>query len=127
MRLHQPEDVAAGRIGVHPEQQVRRRQVEEAERVRLDQLGQVDDATQVGGRLRDLDRHDRVARLGRGDQVADRADPADPGHQARHLVERPALAQLLEAPELGDVELRVLDHASVVELDRDLRVPLDPA
>ena len=93
--------------------------------MRLDQLSQVDDPPEIGGRLGDLDRHQRVAGLRRGDQVADRADPADPGHQARHLVEWPALAQFLEAPELGDVELRVLDFASIVELNGDLRVSLD--
>ena len=43
-----------------------------------------------------------------------------------HLPERPALAELLEPAELRDVEPRVAYLPVVVEVDRDLRVPLDP-
>ena len=39
-------------------------------------------------------------------------------------VERPAFAELLEAAELGDVEMRVLDVAVLIQLQRDLRVAL---
>ena len=99
------EDVARGRVGVHAEQQVGRGQVEEAQRVRLHDLREVEDAAQVGRRLRDAHGQDGVARLGRGDQVAHRADAADARHQRRHLVERPPFAELLEAAELRDVEL----------------------
>ena len=63
-----------------------------------------------GGRR--LDREDLVARLRRGDEVADRADAADARHDRGHLVDRAALDDALEAPELGDVELRV-DHLAV--------------
>ena len=45
--------------------------------------------------------------------------------QAGHLAERPALAELLEAAELGDVEAGVGHVTGVVEEDADLRVPLD--
>ncbi len=116
--LGDAEDVALGGIGVEAEQQVGRGQVEEAEGVGLDDLGQVHQPAQVGPGRRRLDREDLVARLGRGDQVADRADPADPGHDRRQLVHRPALADALEAAELGDVELGVGDLAGVVEVDR---------
>ena len=40
--------------------------------------------------------------------------------------ERPALADALEAAELGHVEVGVLHLAAFVQLDRDLGVPLDP-
>ena len=74
---------------------------------------------------RDPHGQDRIAGLGRGDQVADRADPADARHERRHLRERAALAELLEAAELGDVEIRLFHAALLVEVDRDLGVPLD--
>ena len=43
----------------------------------------------------------------------------------RHLGERPAFAEFLEAAELGDVKVRVFDAAIVVEVQRDLGVPFD--
>ncbi len=66
-----------------------------------------------------------VARLGRGQEVADRADPADAGGDPGHLVERAALAEPLEAAELGDVELGVGHLSGVVEIDGDLGVAFD--
>ena len=121
-----PEQVPAGRLGVEAEQQIRRGQVEEAEGVGLHDLGQVQDPAQVGPGRGRLGGQDLVAGLGRGDQVADRADAADAGHDRRQLVHRPALADALEAAELGDVEVGVGDLAVVVELDGDLGVALDP-
>ena len=79
----------------------------------------------LGGGRRDAHGEDLVAGLGGGDQVADRADAADARHERRHLGEGPALAELLEAAELGDVEMRLLDAAVVVEVDGDLGVALD--
>ena len=40
-------------------------------------------------------------------------------------MERAAFAELLEAAELGDVEVRVLDLALLVQVDRDLGVAFD--
>ena len=57
--------------------------------------------------------------------MAHRADAADARHQRRHLVKRPAFAELLEAAELGDVEVGFLDVALLVQMDRDLGVALD--
>jgi hypothetical protein len=94
--------------------------------VRLDHLRQVEDLAEHRGRLGDPHREDGVARLGRGDEVADGADAADARHERRHLVERAPLAELLEAAELRDVEPGVGDVTGVVELQRDLRVPFDP-
>ena len=74
----------------------------------LDQLGQVDAAGAAAlAAAGDVDRQQRVAGLGRGQQVADRADAADAGGDDRHLAEGAALAELLEAAELGDVEAGV--------------------
>ncbi len=122
----QAEDVPPGRVAVHAQEQVGAAQVEERQRVRLDDLAQVHEPAELVGGRRDGHREDLVARLGRGQQVADRADPADPGRDPGHLPERPPLAELLEAPELGDVEAGVAHLAGVVELDRDLGVALDP-
>ena len=72
-----------------------------------------------------MHRQDLVAGLRRREQVADRADAADAGHERRHLVERAALAQLLEAAQLRDVELGVAHAARVVELQGDPGVTLD--
>ena len=71
-------------------------------------------------------RQDRVPGLGRGHQVADRADPADSSGDPGHLPERSSLAELLEAAELRDVESGVGHLPRLVEVDGDLRVPLDP-
>ena len=106
-----PEQVPAVRLGVEAEQQIGRGQVEEAEGVGLHHLGQVQDPAQVGAGRGRLDGQDLVAGLGRGDQVADRADAADAGHDRRQLVHGPALADALEAAELGDVEVGVGDLA----------------
>lgn len=127
VRTQHAEQVASTGLGVEAEQQIRRGQVEEAEDVGLGDLGQVHDAAQVDGGRGRLGGQDLVAGLGRGDQVADRADAADPGHDRRQFVHRPALADALEAAELGDVEVSVGDLAVVAELDGDLGVPLDPS
>ena len=44
LRSHYAEDMAACRIGLHAEQEVRRSEIEEAQRVRLHHLGQVQHA-----------------------------------------------------------------------------------
>ena len=73
----------------------------------------------------ELDADDLVARLDRGQVMADRADAADALGDQRHLEEHPAFAELLEAAELVDVEDRLLDLALVVQMDDDLGVAFD--
>ncbi len=121
----QAEHVPRRRVAVEAEQQVRPAQVEEAQGVGLDDLGQVHQAAQLVGGRGDVHRQDAVARLGRGQQVADRADPADARRDRRHLPEGPALAEALEAAELGHVEAGVAHLARVVQVDAYLRVALD--
>ena len=120
------EDVPRGRVAVHAEEQVGGAEVEEAQRVRLDDLPQVHQATELLGRLGDLHREDDVTGLRRGHQVAHGADPTDPRRDAGHLPEGPTLAELLEATELSHVEPRVRHVPLVVEVDRDLGMALDP-
>ena len=62
------EDIALGRRRVPAEQKVRRAQVEEAQRVALDDLAEVHQAAQLVGGGRDVDGHDGVAGLGGGEQ-----------------------------------------------------------
>ena len=87
----QPENVAARRVGIEAQQQVRRREMEEAERVGLHELRAVDQLAQLDAGLGRRHRHDGVAGFGRGQQVAHRADAADARGDGGHLVERPAL------------------------------------
>ena len=99
--------------------------MEERQRVRLDNLAQVHEPAQLVRRRRNGDGEDLVARLGRGQQMADRADAADPGRDSGHFPERTPLAELFEPAELGHVEAGVGDLAGVIELDRDLGVTFD--
>ena len=126
MLLQQARDVALGRIGVQAEQQVRGREMEEGQRMRLHELRAVEQFAQLLGGRRDAHGHDCVARLRRGKLVADRANAADARCDRRHLVVGPTLDELLEPTDLGHVELRVGHLPRVVELDRDLGVTLDP-
>ena len=125
VRLDDADDVALRDRRVPADQEVGGAEVEEAQGVALGELAHVHQAAQLVGRRRNLDGEDLVARLGRGEQVADRADAAGAGGDRRHLPEHPALAELLEAAELDDVELGVADLAVVVEEDADLGVTLD--
>jgi hypothetical protein len=93
--------------------------------VRLNELPIVQDPAQEHRGVGDGHRKKRVARLGRGQHVADRADPADPGGDGRHLAERPALAELLEAAKLRDMEAGAGDGAVRAQMQRDLGVAFD--
>jgi hypothetical protein len=119
------EDVAPLGRAVEAEQQIGSAQVEEAQGVGLGDLPEVEQAAELLGGGRDGDGEDGIARLDGGDEVADGADAADAGGDAGHLVEGPALAELLEAAELGDVEAGVGHRAGVVEVDGDLGVAFD--
>jgi hypothetical protein len=50
MLAHHTEKIALCRIGVHPDEKIRRREIEKAQRVRLNQLRQIQDAPQFPGR-----------------------------------------------------------------------------
>ena len=57
--------------------------------------------------------------------MAHRADPAQALHQHGSLPERPPLDEPLKTAELDNVQASAGDIARVVELDRDLAMPLD--
>jgi hypothetical protein len=120
------DDVAARDVGVEAEQQVGRAQVEEVQRVRLQDLPVVHQAADLLGRGRELRRaHHLVERLAGREVVADRADAAQPLHHHRHFPVRPTLDELLERAELDDVQARLLDVVVLVHQQRDLAVALD--
>jgi hypothetical protein len=120
------DDVADLRVGVEAEQQIRRREVEEVQRVRLEHLAVVHQPPHLFRRRRQLVRaDDHVGRLGRREVVADRANAAQTLHQHGHFPIRPALDEAFEAAEFHDMETRPLDPPVVVDEQRDLAVPLD--
>ena len=119
-------DVAACHVGIEAEQQVGRAQVEEVQRMRLQDLAVVHQAADLLRRGRELrGAHHLVERLAGREVVAHRADAAQALHHHRHFPVRPALDELLERAELDDVEPRLLDVAVLVHQQRDLAVPLD--
>ena len=94
--------------------------------VRLGELRQVHQSPELLGGRWDLHRQDLVAGGGRRQQMAHRADAADPCRDARHLGEGPALAELLEAPVFGHMEAGGFYGAAGIQVDRDLGVPFNP-
>src|SRR5579875_1490052 len=91
----------------------------------LHDLGQVHHPPEQGGDWRDAYPEHLVAGLGRGDEVADGADPAYARHERRHFVHRAPLGDAFEASHLGDVEAGISHLPGVVELHRYLGVALD--
>ena len=120
------DDVALGDLALEAEQQVGRGEMEEMQRMRLHDLPVMEQTAQLLGRRgQGAEAGDEVHRLGRRQQVADRADAAQPLHGDRHLPVRPALDEDLEAAELDDMEPDLVDPVLLVEQDRHLSVALD--
>src|SRR5579859_4474639 len=69
MALRDMQDASLLGIGIHTEQQIRGGEIEEAERVRLDKLRQIQNAPQVRRDRRNLHGEDSVACLRRSDEV----------------------------------------------------------
>ena len=87
------EECCALRVGFHAQKQIGRGEIEEAERVRLHHLRQVQHAAQLRGGVRNAHRHDGFAGLGGRDEMRDGADAADARHETGHLVERTAFVK----------------------------------
>src|SRR5262245_13461226 len=73
----QADKIAPGGVAVESEDQVRRAKMEKTERMRLNDLRQVHQPPQLDRTRRWRNRHDLITGLGRGDQMADRANPAN--------------------------------------------------
>src|SRR5207245_2486033 len=86
---------------------------------------QVHDAPQLDRCVRDTHRQQRVAGFGRGDQVTNRANTANAGHQRGHFGKGPPFAELFKPSYLGDVETGILDLSGCVKLDSYFGVPLN--
>ncbi len=123
VRLHQAGDVPRLRRRA-VQQEVRHGQEEQVQRVRADHLARDQQLTEVVGRLRYGRPEDLVDRLGRREMVHRRADAADARRDARRLFDGRALEELLEAPQLGGVEVGVGHFALVVQANGDLGVAL---
>ena len=100
--------------------------MEKAQRVRLQDLRQSEDAAQLVSSRRNANCKQRVASFRGGDEMADGANSANPRHEGWHLRKRTTFAKFLESAELCDVEMRVFHHSVGTKVKRDLRVPLDP-
>ncbi len=108
-----------------PSRKVRRAQVEKAQRVRLDELAEVQQPAQLVGGGRNVDGHQRVAGLGGRERVAHRAYAADALGDAGHFGVGPAFAKFLKAAKLDDVKFRVGHVAFVIQKNADFGVALD--
>ena len=120
-----PRMLRAAGVALRPHDEVRagedvevRRVVGHVERV-VEQLAQL----AAGGR--DLDAEHVVDGLGGRHVVSLRAHAADARRDARQLLDRAADAEALEAAQLGDLEVDVLDLVVVVDEDLDLAVTLE--
>ena len=112
--------------GVETEQQVRRGEVEEVQDVALHHLAVMHQATHLFGRGRqDVDAHDHVHGLGRGEMVAHRADAAQTLHDHRDFPHQAAADEAFETAELDDVQARFIDFVVGIHVDGDLAVSLD--
>ena len=100
--------------------------MEKAQGMRLQHLRVVRQAPLLDRCRKNFDTQQSVARLGTGQNMAHRANTTHPCHQARHLMQRPALADFLETAKLGHVELGRLDLARVVHPDGNFGVAFDP-
>ena len=122
--LDHAEDVALGLGGIRPHDQVRSAEHVEVRGVVGHVEGVVEQLAQHAPGARRRHVVDGVGGLGRGHVVCLRADAADAVGQRRHVLHRSAHAEGLEAAQLGDLEVGVLDVPGVVEEDLDLAVTL---
>ena len=120
------DDIALGDVAVESEQQVRRAQVEEVQRMRLQHLAIVHQAAEfLGGRRQLFGADDDVERLRGGQVVRYRADAAQALDHDRHFPVWATLDEFLEAAELDDVQAHLMHLVLLVEQDGDLAVALD--
>src|SRR4029078_750326 len=91
----------------------------------LNNLRHAEDASQLFCNRWDLDCKQSVAGFCRRDQMANRADTANAGHQRWHLRERATFTELFETTELRYMEASVFDMALLVEMNGDLGVALN--
>ncbi len=119
-------DVAPRGWGVETKEQIGRGEVEEVEHMALHHLSVMHEPAHLfrrGGQ--DIDAHDLVHRLGRGEVMADRADAAETLDDDRHLPQKPTVDEAFKAAEFDDVKARFLDLIVGAHVDRHLAVSFD--
>ena len=122
--LDHAEDVALGLGCVRPHDEVRSAEHVEVRGVVGDVEGVVEQLPQHAAGPRHGDTVDRVGSLGGGHVVRLRADAADAVGEGRHVLHGTADAERLEASQLRDLEVGVLDVTGLIEDDLDLAVTL---
>ena len=116
-------DVALRHLGIEAKQQIGRGQVEEVQRMALHHLPVMHEAADFVGSLGHRPAaHHAVQRLGGRQVVRHRADATQALHQHGHLPVRAAHDELLETPELDDVQPHLLNAVVFVQQQRDLAV-----
>ena len=119
------DDVAFGHFRIETEQQVGRTQMEEMQRVRLQDLSVVHQAPHFLGSRRERGAHDHVHRFGCGQMMAYRADAAQPLHHHRRFPVRPSLDEFFETAKLDDVQPHLMHAVVLVQQQRHLAVAFD--
>jgi hypothetical protein len=97
-----------------------------AQRMGLHKLRQVHYPSQLCRGRGNLDRQQRVTRLGGSNEVAHRAYAAGASRQCWHFTEGATFAEFLKSPKLCNVEPRVPNLSTIVKLDGNLRMTLYP-
>ncbi len=116
------EDVALGRVRRRPHDEVRRGQVVEVQEVVVEHVRVIYHPPESLAVGRQLNFVNRVRCLRACEVVDERSNAADARRDPGDLLHRPAHAELLEAAQLRDLEVRLGYVAGVVQEDGDLAV-----
>ena len=120
------QNVPLGRRGRGTDDEVRPAQGVKVSRMIGGVENAVEQLAELLGRRRRIDVEQRVQGL-RGRQVMGLGtDAADPSGQVRHVLGRPAHAELLETPQLRDLQVGIGHVALVIQEDVDLAVTFEP-
>ena len=96
--------------------------MEKAQCMRLHELREVHNATELGRGWRNLHGQQSVAGFGRRHEMTHGTDAADPSRDRWHLREWSTFTELFESTKLSDVKTSVLNLARIVQMDSDLRM-----
>src|SRR6516225_1263152 len=99
--------------------------MEETQRMTLNELAQVHQPAQLFRSRRNVDGHDGITGFCGGQEMAYRADSADPGSDAGHFGKRATFAKLFKPAEFHHMKLGIGNLPRVIEEDADLGVSLN--
>ena len=116
--LRYADHVPDGGVGVKPEQQIGRYQMEELQGVGLEHLPVMHQAPDLFGRRGQLiDTGDEIHGLGGGQVMADRTDPAQPLNEHGDFPIGAALDEAFKTPEFHDMKPGLLNLIVFVQVD----------